>query len=497
MTDRALRLRLGLLMGVSLILLAGLVVLFGGAPQLFSTDVKYTLLFPEAPGIGPGIPIRKSGVRIGQVTGLELDPESGQVRVQITVNRKYLPRHSEEAHITRGLLSGDTAVDFLPKLVDGQPVPRGEEWPPGSEIPGVPPLTPRSVINQTSLAQAQDSLNKITRTFERFEQTAPKLERTADEATGLFKDVRAFIPELKKTNQKIQNLIGPDAPGPPPKADPVVPVGFFAAQPPVAEANLKELIRDAQEALRSIKPAVEDIRNTIKRLEPDLNAAAKGARQAFDGINDVLSPENRKQVAELLKNLNAVSASVIRFAASLGTVLDQAEKAIKNVDAQVTQVGLVVGDVRAVTRPLAARAENLVKSVTDSAEELNKVLTEVRGVVGAFARENGTIQKLITDPTVYQNLDSASGSLARILSRSEKITRDLEVFSDKVARRPELIGLGGLLHPSGGLKDLPGTSYRSDWPPASGAARPVPGPSWLPPGSPPDGTPPPVQGYRP
>jgi phospholipid/cholesterol/gamma-HCH transport system substrate-binding protein len=179
MADRALRLRLGLFMGVSLILLAGLVVLFGGAPQLFSTDAKYTILYPEAPGIGPGIPIRKSGVRIGQVTAMELDPESGQVRVRITVDRKYLPRRSEEAHITRGLLSGDTAVDFLPKeLAPGQPMPRGEEWPPGSEIPGVAPLTPRSVINQASLAQAQESLLKITRTFERFEQTAGNLERT-------------------------------------------------------------------------------------------------------------------------------------------------------------------------------------------------------------------------------------------------------------------------------------------------------------------------------
>jgi phospholipid/cholesterol/gamma-HCH transport system substrate-binding protein len=497
MADRALRLRLGVFMGLTLVGLAGLVVLFGGSPQLFSSDAKYTILFPEAPGIGPGTPIRKSGVRIGQVTALELDPESGQVRVLIAVNRKYLPRHSEEAHITRGLLSGDTAVDFLPKLgLDGQPVPRSEEWKPGEEIPGVPPLTPRSVINQASLAQAQESLNKITRTFERFEQVAPKLESTADEATGLFKDVRAFIPELKKTNQKIQNLLGPDTPAAPvpPMAGPVMPIGFLT-QPPVAEPNLKDLIRDAQESLRTVKTLADEVRATMKRLEPELNATAKGARQTFDNINEVLSPENRKQVAELLKNLNSVSGSIIKFATSLGGVLDAAEKAIRNIDTQVTQVGLVVGDVRAVTRPLAARSENLVKSVADSADELSKVLSEIRVVVNTFARENGTIQKLITEPTVYQNLDAASGSLARILARSEKITRDLEVFADKVARRPELIGLGGALRPSAGLKEAPGApSYHADWPPAS-TARPPAGPNWLPP--PQEGTLPPIQGYKP
>lgn len=491
MAERALRLRMGLFMGGSLIALAGLVVLFGGAPQVFSSDARYTILFPEAPGIGPGIPIRKSGVRIGQVTALDLDPVSGQVRVRIAVDRKYLPRKSEEAHITRGLLSGDTAIDFLPQLgPDNQPVPRGDEWPPGSDLPGVPPLTPRSVLNQASIAQAQQSLERITRAFEKLEQlqaVGPKIEQTADEATALFKDIRAFIPELRKTNQRIQGLIGGDLPAAP---GPVVPAGFMmaAAQAPDAEPNLKALVRDAQEMLRTVRPAVEDFRAMMKRLDPDLTAAVKGAKSAFDNINETLSPENRKQFAELLKNLNVVSTNVIKFAVTLGTVLDQAERTLKNLDAQVTAVGLVVGDVRAITRPLAARAESLVKSVGDSADDLSKILAELRGVAGAFGKEGGSFQKLVGDPTVYQNLDAAAGSLARIMARSEKIARDLEVFADKVARRPELIGIGGALKGSAGLKELPGApSYRPDWPPASGA-KPFHDSNWLPP---------PVQGSKP
>ena len=498
MAERALRLRLGLFMGGSLIALAGLVVLFGGTPKLFSTDAKYTILFPEAPGIGPGTPIRKSGVRIGEVTALELDPVSGQVRVRIAVARKYLPRQSEEPHISRGILSGDTAIDFLPKLdAEGKPVPRGDEWPPGSEIPGVPPITPRSIINpaSTALANAQQSLDRITKTFDRYEQVAPRIERAADEAAELFKEVRGFIPELRRTNQKLQSLIGADVP--PAGRGGVVPVGFVtnAMQPDAGEPNLRALIREAQESLRTIRPGVEDFRATLRRLDPDLTAAVKSARQAFDSANEILSPDNRKEIAELLKNLNAVSANIIKFVLSLNAVLDTADKTLKNLDAQVTQVGLVVGDVRAVTRPLAARSENLVKSVADSADELSKLLVEIRAVVGAFAKENGTVQKLITDPTVYRNLDDAAASLARILARSEKITRDLEVFADKVARRPELIGIGGALRPSAGLKDLPGApSYRPDWPPAS-SARPFAGPTWLP--APQDGPPPPVQGYKP
>jgi hypothetical protein len=36
------------------------------------------------------------------------------------------------------------------------------------------------------------------------------------------------------------------------------------------------------------------------------------------------------------------------------------------------------------------------------------------------------------------------------------LDRSADVFADKIARRPELIGVGGALHPSSGLKELPG-----------------------------------------
>src|SRR5262245_16623302 len=132
MAERGMRLKLGAFIGGTLAVLAGLVVFFGRAPELFSNKARYDILFPEAPGIAPGTPIRKSGVPIGQVDSIDLDDETGQVRVRVRVDRKYLPRRTEEATITRGILSGDSAIDFLPKLDDaGRPVPRGEVWPPG------------------------------------------------------------------------------------------------------------------------------------------------------------------------------------------------------------------------------------------------------------------------------------------------------------------------------------------------------------------------------
>ncbi|MCE9564771.1 MAG: MlaD family protein [Planctomycetes bacterium] len=509
------QLKLGLFVAGALAILAGLIVFFGRAPELFSTKVRYTLLFPEAPGIGPGIPIRKSGVRIGEVSGVDLDVNTGQVRVQVRLEKKYLPRKSEDVIITKGILSGDTAIDLVPRLnEEGHPIPNGEEWPPDSDIPGLPPITPRSLLTPASgiLANAQQSLDKVARAFERLEKFStvqPKLEKALDEATETFKSVRTLVPEAKKTLDRLNNLLGADTP--PNNPGGVVPASFIdnpglaLGQPqpikPVTDPNIKDLIRDIQEVARTAKPAVDEMRAMIKRLEPDVTSAVKSARLTFDNVNEVLSPENKKQVSELLKNANAVALSIVRISAALTSILEGAEKSLKNIDTVVTSAGGVITDVREFTKPLAAKSEALVTGVTDSADQLNKALVEVRGLLATFGKGNGSVQKLLTDPGVYQNIDDAAGSLARVMAKAEKITRDLEVFADKIARRPELIGVGGAVRPSSGLKDAPGAmmpAYRPDWPPAAGA-RQSNSPNWLqPPANPnPNPNPPPVQGYPP
>jgi phospholipid/cholesterol/gamma-HCH transport system substrate-binding protein len=45
--------------------------------------------------------------------------------------------------------------------------------------------------------------------------------------------------------------------------------------------------------------------------------------------------------------------------------------------------------------------------------------------------------------------------VTKILPRLDRVLRDMEIFADKLARHPELIGLGGALRPSSGMKETP------------------------------------------
>jgi ABC-type transporter Mla subunit MlaD len=466
MSERSAKLRLGGFMATALAGLTGLAVLFGGAPRLFDNRAKYTVTFGEAPGIAPGTPVRKSGVRVGEVTGMELDEATGQVKVSIRVDPKYLPRQNEEATIFRGILSGDTSLDFIPKTTpDGQPVAaRGDPYPVNTEIVGQTPINPNTFVRQASgvLPSAQESMARILNSVQRVEQAVPKVERAFDEVAALARSSREFVPELRRTNEKVQLLLSfNDVPNGDPKAN---------------EGGIRTTLNELRDFIKTAKPLVEDIRKVVKDNEADFNATLKAVRKTAESANDVLSDENRKGFAATLKNLQTASDELTKTIRVVGIFLDQGERVLKEANDRWPQIDSVlkategaakaaegtfkgaegaIKNIEAATKPLGENSGELIKNINVTADQLAKTLAEVRQTLQAVNRSEGTLQKVITDPSLYNQLNDSAVALTRTLMRAEKVAADLQVFADKVARRPETIGVGGALRPSAGLKESP------------------------------------------
>jgi len=72
MNSKDIRFRVGLFVLGSLILLAALITAFSGFPSIFKQYNRYTIVFPEAPGVASGTPVRRSGVRIGEVASVRI-----------------------------------------------------------------------------------------------------------------------------------------------------------------------------------------------------------------------------------------------------------------------------------------------------------------------------------------------------------------------------------------------------------------------------------------
>src|SRR5690606_9144862 len=104
MSERKMKLRLGVFVLLAIGLLIAMVIMFGSAPALFKRTHEYRVLFSDAPGVTEGTPVRRSGVRIGQVSEVRLDDETGQVVVTLSIERRYTVRQNEQPTLISRLI---------------------------------------------------------------------------------------------------------------------------------------------------------------------------------------------------------------------------------------------------------------------------------------------------------------------------------------------------------------------------------------------------------
>src|SRR5260370_27751315 len=115
MNDKGMRFKIGIFTLAAMILLAVLITLFGRAPTLFRTSAqRYYVEFDYAPGVAVNTPVRRSGVRIGQVEKVELDDNTGKVVVTIVLDPPHVLFQGDQPTLIHGALSGDTTIDIVP-----------------------------------------------------------------------------------------------------------------------------------------------------------------------------------------------------------------------------------------------------------------------------------------------------------------------------------------------------------------------------------------------
>src|SRR5438874_11248453 len=128
--EQHLTFRIGIFVLASIVLLAILITLFGGSGTLFKAQDTYTIVFDYAPGVAEGTPVRRSGVRIGQVQKVDLDDTTGKVRVTVRIDRPHVLFQDDQPVLIQGALSGDTSIDFVQRPAESKPEPQ----PQGAQI---------------------------------------------------------------------------------------------------------------------------------------------------------------------------------------------------------------------------------------------------------------------------------------------------------------------------------------------------------------------------
>lgn len=414
MNDQTIRFRLGIFVLGAFILLGVLIVLFGGLPGYFRDADPYTVIFDSAPGVSPGTPVRRSGVRIGEVGKVALDDETGKVRVGINVDSKYSLRRQDQPVLMQGLLAGDTTIDFVARRPDGKVIPDGPVEP-GSTLEGTVQADAGTLVQKTTdvVGPARDTMEEFRKFMKTMDKMTPLMEGTFKEYQELGKAARKIVPEFQRTNEELQ---------------------VASRNWSKAGEKLDRLITDNE---KKFVDALDTMDRTLKNA------------------NNIFSDENQKNINATLKNTKNSSDRFEGISKDTEALMKDMRKTVQRFNDTLNRADEVLGNMQKATKPFNERGDAIARNMDEATDKLNKLLTETREVMQAAARSDGSLQKLLTDPSLYDNLNATACMASRIMPRLDRILRDVEIFADKIARHPESLGIGGAVRPSSGLKEAP------------------------------------------
>lgn len=142
-----------------------------------------------------------------------------------------------------------------------------------------------------------------------------------------------------------------------------------------------------------------------------------------------------------------------RTAASLPIIAKETEKTILTAKATIIQLSKNMENIEQATSPLAGQSDLIVRKLSGSLIQLEGLLTELNQFSQVLNRKDGSLQQLASDPELYQNLNQSAASMTILLQNLHPVLNDFRVFSDKIARHPELLGVRGAMKGSSGIKN--------------------------------------------
>lgn len=220
------------------------------------------------------------------------------------------------------------------------------------------------------------------------------------------------------------------------------------------EASLTETLASFENTSREWQRVGKNINSLVETERGNLNDVIESSAVALDTLTKTMENASHTLASanrilddpEMQNNLKRTVAALPEMAEETKLTITAARTSIQKMSENLDKLS-------AATDPLAAQSQSLVTHLDRSLGQLESLLTELNSVAKTVNDGEGSLKKFAEDPQLYNNLNRSATSLSLLLQNLEPIMADVRVFSDKVARHPELLGVGGAISGSSGVKN--------------------------------------------
>jgi phospholipid/cholesterol/gamma-HCH transport system substrate-binding protein len=344
MNERLMQFRIGMFVMFAGLVLTMMIIWFGESPSILRDQVYLKVHFTEAPGVLEGVPVRKSGIRIGEVADIDFDDRPNQpdgVIVTLALERKYKLHEGTRPRVTKSLI-GDVTIDMQPgkdtetlltsKSPASAPVIEGEIAPdPSKALEAATRAFDSAGDTLKSINLAAAGLTKVSKSAEKLDDflasVADAGRSVSKAALGIEQFIKTnegeFQPALADLRQVAQKLNA--------TFDPATQAAFkagldrFSSAAAKLDAGLAQIDPVFKDLGSPVNHApTTDIGQAIRRINlvsADLELLTSKLRDGRGGLNTDGSLQKLLTQPELHDNLNSLAISANQALAQLKTVL--------------------------------------------------------------------------------------------------------------------------------------------------------------------------------
>lgn len=359
MDERRMQRRVGWVVLFTITFLGILLVINNPAASPFrSRGYEFNVDLPSAPGVAVNTPVRKDGVLVGRVSGLEWTEEG--VRLRVRIDHDVVIYENDQPEIEPSSIFGDAVVSFSRKPIVGERKPILAD----GTVQGVvtdDPLTAITKLNQN----LGPSIEKLGEAGEKVAILADKVNQAiGDDISGtrintVLDELTVTLQDFRRTTNNFDQLLADN-----------------------------ELRGKLTEALREFPGLMSDARGTLQQAGTTLqnfDVVIAGAGRNLQNIEGLTAPlgEKGEEIADLLisaiDNLDIVMKDLSRFANNLN-------------NSQGT-IGRLVNDPELYDNAnlILRNANVVVLRIYEFTKDFRPIVDDIRVFTDKIAREPGRV----------------------------------------------------------------------------------------------------------
>jgi phospholipid/cholesterol/gamma-HCH transport system substrate-binding protein len=370
----------------------------------------YDILFSNVSGLSRASDVRYSGVSVGQVVSLNLDPEGlGKVRVRVQVDASTPIHEGATARLEAQGVTGVSLVAITPGDAS-KPLLR--------EQGGVPVIQGQRSVVQTLSQDAPDLLNEALKLVRQLQNVVGKENQdkvaailaNVEQASGAFEAAIADFSAISKSVASATDQISVFTDKLDPIATSVESALGEAAKTMTAMTGAFNqagtTLTTADTTLQTVNSAAGAASDLIRNDGPEMVAQLKQTVGRLDGLVQSLGDEAKTTLAAYGDTATTATARLAELEttiADLDKAIDGATTALASVDSAATSFDtLVEGDgtslvaeARATLASMQTSLDAIERAATD---DLPAIIAEVRQ---ALTTVNDTVEKVSGDVTTF------------------------------------------------------------------------------------------------